>query len=320
MTTLSVPEILSEVMESFKTDTPELFGPNGLSRDWTSQTAVLGDRITAHLDHVPVVGQYDPVLGFAGPAQDVTTLLEDLPVTLNQMPCVTVKVGLLTAMSTKKPETFKGAIRDMGFALGKKIVDGAIALAMANVSNQFPIVLPECNLDTFDGPVRAQCNYQKMNGSGRWLLLNTAAASQLSSDDRTRSKLFIGELNGDQGLRRWKDVCGFDWIREYPDLNTGSGGNVIGLAGESRLIGTVIRRPFSPASLARQLGIPEMMSENVKTDETSGLTLAAYGWQEAGTGDAYLTITTLVGYVVGNNGGMPGSLTDNAGLILTSTH
>src|ERR1035441_4193277 len=61
--TLSVPEILMDVLDAFKLQTPELFGPNGFATDFSSKTAVLGDKITAKIAHVPVVGSYSPAKG-----------------------------------------------------------------------------------------------------------------------------------------------------------------------------------------------------------------------------------------------------------------
>ena len=85
--TLSVPEILKDILAAFKLETPELFGPAGFAQDFSSKTAVLGDKITAKISHVPVVGSYDPSpgVGFYSGAQDVVNLIEDVPVTLNQL-------------------------------------------------------------------------------------------------------------------------------------------------------------------------------------------------------------------------------------------
>src|ERR1700744_5563693 len=57
--TLSVPEILTDVLDAFKLETPELFQPGGFAKDFTSKTAVLNDKITAKIAHVPVTGNYD---------------------------------------------------------------------------------------------------------------------------------------------------------------------------------------------------------------------------------------------------------------------
>ena len=46
--TLSVPELLQDVLQAFRLETPMLFGPDGFGTDFSSQTAVLNDKITAH--------------------------------------------------------------------------------------------------------------------------------------------------------------------------------------------------------------------------------------------------------------------------------
>ena len=92
--TLSVPEILLDVLDAFKLETPELFGPSGMATDLSTSTAVLGDKITAHISHVPTTGTYDAANGgFKNASQLVTTLIEDVPVTLNQFRIVTINVA-----------------------------------------------------------------------------------------------------------------------------------------------------------------------------------------------------------------------------------
>ena len=97
--TLSAPEILSEVLNSFALDIPRF---DWFTTDFSTDTAVLGDKVTAHLSHVPAIGTYDRNNGgFYNAAQDVTTLIEDVPVILSQLPVVCVKVGWLTQLSSK---------------------------------------------------------------------------------------------------------------------------------------------------------------------------------------------------------------------------
>ncbi|HWX19510.1 MAG TPA: hypothetical protein VN578_06345 [Candidatus Binatia bacterium] len=316
--TLSVPEILKDILEAFKVGTPELFGPAGFAQDFTSDTAVLGDRITAHISHVPTTQAYDntpgPGHGFYGGAQDVITLIEDVPVTLNQLRHVPVKIGFLTGLATKGVPLYKAGVSEIGYTLGKYVIDNVLASAGSSVSNS--IVMPPLlsDIDSWEG-TRNQCNAQKMVNKTRWAFIGSALARALGADDRVRSELFYGQLNGDQGYRRWKNVAGFSWIREYPDI-VNAGGNIGGIAGDHRLAAVSVRKIRDMTQTAKALGLREVMKFDSLRDEGSGLELCGISWQEAGSGDLYLSAAVLFGTGVGNQGGAAGSMTDNAGLLI----
>lgn len=310
--TLSVPEIMQDVMDAFKLETPELFSPGGFGTDFSSKTAVLGDTITAKISHVPVTGAYDPNNGgFEAAAQDVTTLIEDVPVTLGSFRCVVIKLSWLTQLASKIP-LYKEAVRNYGYALGKYVVDTALAQITANnFSNTVGGALANVNLDTFDSDIRNQCNTQKMYNRGRFALINTAMASKLGSDDRVRSSLFYGALNGDQGYRLWRNLAGFGWIREYPDMFTGGG--LSGYAGDVRGIAVATRRP-DYSNVADELGVPKVMEFFPLEDAESGVFMTGATWQKTGTGDVYLAAGILFGVGAGKQGGANGTITDNAGI------
>ena len=315
--TLSVPEILKEILAAFKLATPELFGPAGFAKDFKSNTAVLGDKVTGHISHVPLTADYDANNGgFKNGVQDATTLIEDVPVTLNQLAHVPVKISFLTGLATKGVDLYQGAIGNIAYALGKKVVDGVLAQAGAGyVSNQLLVPPQLATLDTFDGTIRSQCNAQKMAPSTRWAFISSELAGALGTDDRVRSALYYGQLNGDQGYRTWKNLGGFAWIKEYPDV-TKAGVNIGGIVGDHRLACVSVRKLEDMESTAKSLKIREVMRFYPLTDEESGLELCGISFQEAGTGDVYLTVAILFGVGVGNQGGAPGSVTDNAGLLL----
>ena len=60
-------------------------------------------------------------------------------------------------------------------------------------------------------------------------------------------------------------------------------------------------------------GIRKAMEFWPLRDEESGIELCGIGCQEAGTGDVYASVAILFGTGVGNQGGAPGTMTDNAG-------
>jgi hypothetical protein len=310
--TLSVPEILTDVLDAFKIETPMVFGPSGFGTDFSSKTAVLNDTITAKIAHVPLVGNYDRANGgFKAATQDVTTLIEDVPVTLNQFKVVTVNITWLTQLASKI-QLYQEAVRNYGYALGKYVTDYALAqITPANFSNQVVVPLANVNLDTFDDTIRSQLNLQKAAGINRFSVISTAMASKLGSDDRVRSSLFYGSLNGDRGYRLWNNIAGFGKIQEYPDMYAAN--NLIGYGGDKRGI-CVATRQLDFSNAADKLGVPKVMEFYPMHDETSGLNLTGAAWQEAGTGDVYVALGLLFGIGAGKQGGANGTITDNAGV------
>lgn len=309
--TLSVPEILMDVLEAFKLETPAL---DMFSTDFSSKTAVLGDKITAHIDLLPQPATYDPTpgKGFYNGAQDVTTLIQDVPVTLNVFKHVPIKVGWLTQLSSKLP-LYKRAISNYAYVLGKTMVDAALAQVVGNFSNSSVISLPNTNLDTMEF-LRSSLNTQKAMSKGRFGIVSTGFAQALGNDDRVKSDLFYGALNGDQGYRYWKNMAGFGTVLEYPDFSL-TGANNSGIFGDRRAIVLASRRPdFS--NVAAELGVPQVMEFYPIEDPESGLFLTGVAWQEVGTGDVYVSAAVLFGVGAGNQGGAAGTITDNAGYLL----
>jgi hypothetical protein len=315
--TLSVPEILADLMAAFKLRLLEFFGPNGFTTDFKSETAVIGDVVTAKIDHTPVTAAYDPNnKGFYNGAQDVLTLIEDVPVVLNQLRHVPIKIGFLTGLATKGVNLYKSAVANQAWALLKYVLDQTLVTSLTSVSNSiqmFPVVT---TLDTFDGALRNQCNAQKMFDDARFAIVNTALASALGADDRVRSNLFFGQRNGKQGVRRFTDVAGFKWIQEYPDFNFNGYG---GLAGDRRLVVASVRKIEDVSKVVDQLGVRKLMNFHPLKDEETGLELTGISWQEGGTGDLYLSAAILFGTSVGNQGGIVGTKTDNAGLLIRTS-
>src|SRR5260370_40664217 len=94
--------------------------------------------------------------------------------------------------------------------------------------------------------------------STRWAFVSTALVGALGGDDRTGSKLYYDQRNGWEGFRRWTNLGGFAWIREYPDVvNAGTG--IQGIFGADRLAVVSIRRLEDMENAAKSLGIREVM-------------------------------------------------------------
>ena len=171
------------------------------------------------------------------------------------------------------------------------------------------------NLDTVDGDIRNQMNSQKTFDKGRFMLCSSDFAKSLGADDRVRSSLFHNQRNGAEGYRKWENLAGFSWIREYPDLPTLLGGDYSAFAADKRAICVCIRQP-NYANAVDALGVPKVMDFHSVSDPETNMPMVAASWQEVGTGDVYVSAGLLFGVSCGNQGGAPGTITDSAGLLI----
>jgi len=190
-----------------------------------------------------------------------------------------------------------------------------LSAAGVGCSNSIALSPWQANFDAFDIFLRAQCNSQKMTHP-RIAIIGTELASEFGLDDRTRSKLIADQRNGSQGLRVWRNIGGFNWIREYPDV-INAGNNLAGIMMDPRFALVAVRKIEDMANAAESLGVPSVMNFYPLRDTDTGLEICGITWQDAGTGDQYITAAILFGVAVGNQGGAPGSMTDDAGCLIT---
>jgi hypothetical protein len=312
--TLSVPELSQLVIDAFKVQTPELFGSGGFALDIESKTAKLGDVITSHIVSVPTAQNYDPATGFANGVQESTDLLVDVPVTLNQFKHVPIRIKYLTQLSSKI--NLMAALKEQAFALRKLVIDTALGTILpANFTYQEAEDPANISLDTCER-IRGKLNTQRAGAFGRFGIVSTAFAAALQADQRVGSSLFYQQLNGDSAYRRYKNLAGFENIYEYPDFPATA--NLQGYFGDRRGI-IVAVRPIDIAQVTpADLGIPEVMSFTPMQDPESGLPFVAVGWQQAGTGDLYVSIGMLFGVSAGNQGGAQNAITDRSGVRCVS--
>jgi len=311
--TLSVPEILMDVLDAFKASVPWL---GAFSTDFSSKTAVKGDTITAHISILPTVQAYDANNGgFKNGATDVTNLLADVPVTMDQFPHVPIKVGWLSQLSSKKP-LYKEAIRNYAYVLGKSMVDASLAKFLAtNFHYTDAIANANVTLDYIEF-VRTKLNLQKAAQLGRFGLCSSDFAAALQNDDRVKSSLFYGQLNGNEGYRHFRNIAGFGNVWEYPDFPT-NGENLSAFFGDPRSAVIASRRPdFS--NVAAELGVPQVMQFYPIEDPETGLFMTGVAWQEVGTGDVYVSAAILYGVSAGKQGGANDAITDKAGFRVTT--
>lgn len=311
--TLTVDEIMMDVLDAFKVEVP--FMLSAFSTDFSSKTAVKGDKITAHISTLPVTQSYDVTTGFKANAADTANLLNDVPVTLNQFKHVPVKVNWLTQLSSKIP-LYREAIRQYGYVLAKSVIDYAISqVLIANSSYAETISSINFNLDSCE-TLRTDLNAQKASPRRRFGIINSTWAASLQNDDRVKSALFYGQLNGDYGYRIFKNISGFQTIWEYPDFPAAQE-NLVGFFGDPRAV-VIANRRVDFSNAADMLGVPKVMEFYQVSDPDTGLEMTGVGWQEVGTGDVYVSCALLYGVTVGKNGGAQDAVTDKALLRLKS--
>jgi hypothetical protein len=101
---------------------------------------------------------------------------------------------------------------------------------------------------------------------------------------------------------------------EYPPLPTA--GNLIGFVADKRAI-CFCMRGIRFSNAAEELGAPQIIRFYPMVCEAD---MPATGvlWQAQNTGDLFVSAAILYGLAAGSQGGAPGTITDNAGLLLTA--
>lgn len=311
MATLSVNEILGLTLEAFKVRFPMI---NMWTNDFSSGTAKLNDVITAHVAGLPGIESYDSSTGYEANADEASTLITDVPVTLDRLRHVPVKVDYLDQLSSKK-DLFKEAISNQAFVLGKSVVDYVLSLVLA-ANFTYSKTAPAPTKQDID----SICGTLNTNGNppiGRNGIVNTLAYNSLESDARIASKDYKGQMRGNSGYGQIQNVSGFDNIWEYPDLPTNSE-NLNGFFGTKNAAVIASRVPQDPTQLATSMGIPAIANFATITDPDSGLTFFGIQWMKAGLFDVYVTVALLYGAKAGTQGGSANAITDKAGVRMVT--
>src|SRR5437762_251501 len=130
--TLSATEILADVLDAFKKQFPML---TFFSTDFSAAAAVLNQQVLARIAQLPAVQSYDATSGYDLNTADSKSLLVDVPVTLDQHKHVPVKILYLDRIASKI-DLYNQSIANIGFVLGKSVIDFVLGKAVAaNFSN-----------------------------------------------------------------------------------------------------------------------------------------------------------------------------------------
>lgn len=313
MPTLTVSEILSDVLMAFKQRVPAL---NFFSTDMSAEQVMYGQQIIAHLPTLPTAYTHVAATGYAANAQSARDLLTDVPITIDQWTDVPIKIQTADATQDRSKNYLK-TISNAGYVLGKTVVDYALTKVLeANFSRQTIELTADTDLETLDTDIRGDMNTYKA-ASPRYGIVNTATAGILGTDPRIASGDYHGQMTGSDPYRRFTNLAGFNEIIEYPDLPTNSQ-NLAGFFFDSRAIAVATRLPDDSVDLAGQLGLPVTFKKEVVTDPETGLSIVGFGWIDPVTHYIYITSSVMYGVVAGSQGGSAGAKCDYAGHLLAT--
>jgi hypothetical protein len=262
--TLTVEEILSDVIDAFKVKFPII---TKMSTNFTPDSLKLDKTYDAHLASLPSITEYDESNGgYQANAEDVRSLLEDVPVTVDQHPKVSLKARHLAAIADDKQEYDK-VIAGAGFVIGKNMLTNIVGkFTSRNISQASTYTTANSDYDAVEN-IRDDMNIIGASPMGRHGIVNTPVAGALQLDDRVLSADYRGEMNGANAFRRFQNCAGFEEIVEYPELSTNNGTAVAisGIEADDEIITT---------AAAHELVVGDRV---VFTDLTSGAGLADDG-------------------------------------------
>lgn len=308
MSTLSTTELLMDVIDAFKVRFPMI---SRIGTDFTSESAKLGQQITARIASLPTVRDYDGTNGYKANAANANDLTVDVPVTLNRHKHVPVKVDYIDQISTKR-NLYNEATGNLAFALGKEAFDYAMGLSVAaNFSQNSIFTVANSDKDMLDN-IAGDMNIIGASPVGRYGIVSTAVFNTLESDSRISSGDYHDQRRGGQAYGVLRNVAGFEEIIEYPSMPSNSE-NLTGFFSDRTGIVMASRIPNDVEKLANSLGIPSIAKVETVTDPDTGLTLMGITWQEAGTFDLYTTLVWVYGMAAGKQGGSAGAITDYGG-------
>jgi hypothetical protein len=311
MPTLTVSEILSDVLDAFKTRVPAL---NFFAADMGSQQVKKGQTIIAHIPTLPTVYDHTAANGYSENAQNARDLLTDVPVVIDQWKHVTIKL-LHDDVNEDRSKNYLKSINNAGYVLGKTVVDFVLDKALeTNFSQQTIELTDDTNLETLE-TIRVAMNAVDA-GTPRNGVVNSATLKALMSDARIASGDYHGQMVGENPFAVLRNLSGFSNILEYPDLDDNSE-SLAGFFFDPRAICLATRLPTDSVDLAGEMGIPTPIKKEVITDAT-GLSVAGFGWFDSNTHNLYVTATIMYGASAGKQAGSTGTLTDYAGHLLAT--
>lgn len=305
--TLTPTEILTDVLDAFKTRVPML---SMFSMDMSDERAKLNQTVIAHVAGLPTAYAHNAVNGYKANAQNARDLLTDLPISLTAQTDVPIKL-LQNDVASDRSENYLKTISNAGYVLGKTVVDFALGKVLAaNFSESTTEPIANTSKDTLE-KARKAMNAVKA-GVPRFGLVNTDFYGALDSDTRITSGDYYGQRSGEDPFGRLVGISGFKEIIEYPDLPANAE-NLSAFFFDPRAIAISTRLPVDSTEMARSMGIPVGYKAETVRDEQSGLSIVAFSWIDDNDHNIYMTFSVLYGAVAGSQAGAAGAITDYAG-------
>lgn len=307
--TLTVSEILADVLAAFKKSVPMLrffsYDQSGAAKP-----AKYGQTVIAQIPSLPTAYDYVVATGYEANAQNARDLLTDVPIVINQWKHVPFKL-MHDDVNEDRSMNYLKAIDNAGYVLAKAVVDYALGkVVAANFTRSTVASIGNTSKDTLNA-LRIAMN---TNGAGapRYGLVSSAFYGALDADTRIASKDYYGQMIGENPVGSLRGVSGFKEILEYPDL-PGNAEYLSGFFFDSRAIAVATRIPEDSTTLANSMGIPVTYKTEVMQDPETGITLVAYSHINQNTHQIHVSITVMYGAVAGAQGGAQDALTDKAG-------
>ena len=127
--TLQTTQILDLVLDAFKVRLPFLM--NAFATDFTDERVNLNQTVNARIASLPTVQNYDATTGYKANAAESESLLNDVPVTIDQHKHVPIKLDFLKeAESVRQINLLEEATANGGYVLAKSIADYCLGLVV----------------------------------------------------------------------------------------------------------------------------------------------------------------------------------------------
>lgn len=226
--TLSVSEILDDLVQAFTTEFPIL---TKMGLDLRPTELKLNKPAIAHITTLPTASTFSAGSGgYGNGAQSARALLTDVSVTPDTHPTCPLYWEHLNNISDSKAK-YSEAISLTGYVLVKGVIDSILAgVTTRNFSKELVIAQADFDYDALVA-ITTQANTQKMMPNGRVLIVSSGIAGVLDADARITSKDYSGQQTGGKGIRTFRNVGGFELIQEYPDMPTNNATALTGVTG-----------------------------------------------------------------------------------------
>lgn len=237
-TTLTVSEIVLDVLRAFKTRMPAL---KRMSKDFRTEHLKLNQTYIAKIAGMPSVAAYDADQGgYRNGATDARTLLTDVPVVVDNHKHASLSFAHLDSIKDNA-QLYDQLIGNCGYALAKEVtLDVLGKFNSRNISQQTIATVANSDYDVIDA-IRNAMNLKETAGINRTGIVHTDVASVLGLDSRVISGDYRGDMAAmDSPYRTFRNIAGFDEIVEFPLLpgNSPAAVTLTGIEADDNIVTT----------------------------------------------------------------------------------